>query len=209
MVLNTNSLESSVFCHRGLWETLNLQNSFHSFDVAQNSGFSVETDIRHSDGRAVICHDLAEGEGLLDLNQLTSFTNSFALNVKEDGLQDFFVNVRPWIEMSNSFVFDGSVPEMYKYRKIGIRHALRLSEFEKTIPWISGYIWLDAFCEDWWLKDREIFKVLNGSQVVVVSPELHGRDPRFVWDFLADEREKGRFHFSICTDRPLEYLSWR
>ena len=208
MGVNTNSLESSVFCHRGLWESLNLQNSIHSFEKAQNCGFSVETDIRHSEGQAVICHDLAAGAELPQLELLTRFTSSFALNVKEDGLQDLFVKVRPWIEMSKSFVFDGSIPEMYKYREIGISQALRLSEFEKTMPWQSGHIWLDSFREDWWLKDREIFKIFEGSQVVVVSPELHGRDPRFVWDFLARERIKGRFDLSICTDRPLEYLAW-
>jgi hypothetical protein len=209
MVLNASGLESSVFCHRGLWESLSLQNSLQSFESAQNFGFSVETDIRYSEGRAVICHDLAVEAELPHLDLLTGFTNSFALNIKEDGLQSFFVNMRSWIEMTNSFVFDGSVPEMFKYLEIGISHALRLSEFEKTIPWQSGHIWLDSFYEDWWLEDKEAFKVFEGSQVVVVSPELHGRDPRFVWDFLSNERTKGRFDFSICTDRPLEYLSWK
>jgi len=208
MVLNASGLESSVFCHRGLWESLDLQNSLHSFEIAQNFGFSVETDIRHSEGQAVICHDLAVEAELPNLELLASFTNTFALNIKEDGLQDFFANVRSWIEATESFVFDGSIPEMHKYRQIGINHALRLSEFEKTIPWQSGHIWLDSFREDWWLEDKEVFKIFEGSKVVVVSPELHGRDPRFVWDFLAQERIKGRFDLSVCTDRPLEYLAW-
>ena len=209
MALNSTQIESSVFCHRGLWGTSARQNSLESFDIAFKSGFSIETDIRHFEEKAVISHDIPSGAGLPQLEMLTRLKTSFALNIKEDGLQEFFVQVRSWIETSNSFVFDGSIPEMFQYRKLGIQHALRLSEFEKTIPWQSGHIWLDSFREDWWLKDDSLLEILEGSHVVVVSPELHGRDPRFVWDFLAEKRSKGRFDFSICTDRPLEYLSWK
>ena len=203
------SQSNEIYCHRGFWNEMANQNSLKSFLDAESYGFSIETDIRSFQGEAVICHDLPTKLKLPSLKSLTKLKSAFALNIKEDGLQENFNQVRKWIETSNSFVFDGSIPEMYKYRVLGIEHALRMSEFEKTIPWRSGYIWLDSFLEDWWLKDNSAHNAFQDSKVVVVSPELHGRDPRFVWDFLADERLKGRFHFSICTDRPLEYLSWR
>ena len=209
MTIGAVERNDKVFCHRGFWNSKIDQNSLNSFVCASENGFSIETDIRHLKGNAVISHDQPSGGELPKLEMLTRFDTSFALNIKEDGLQDFFVQVRSWIETSNSFVFDGSVPEMHRYRMLGIEHALRLSEFEKSIPWQSSYIWLDAFYEDWWLKDDSVLAILKKSQVVVVSPELHGRDPRFVWDFLASERSKGQFDFSICTDRPLEYLSWK
>ena len=97
---------------------------------------------------------------------------------------------------------------MYQFNKLGIPHALRLSEFEKSLPWKSAVIWLDAFTSDWWIKDRSIRSQIRDSKVVVVSPELHGRDPRAVWDFLAKQRLAGNINFAICTDRPTEYLAW-
>jgi hypothetical protein len=185
------------------------QNTLESFIGASNRSFSIETDIRHFNGDAVISHDLSEDSDLPKLEMLTNFDVAFALNIKEDGLQNFFVEKRSWIEATNSFIFDGSIPEMYRYRELGINHALRLSEFEKTLPWQSGYVWLDSFYEDWWLNDNSTLSLLEEFQVIVVSPELHGRDPRFVWDFLAKGQIEGRFGFSICTDSPLEYLSWK
>jgi hypothetical protein len=201
--------EKVIYCHRGYWNSAISQNSLESFLSAAKFGFSVETDIRYINNSAIISHDLPSDEDFVPLNNLTTIDTSFALNIKEDGLQIFFEEVRSWIESSNSFIFDGSIPEMLRYQKLGLNHALRLSEFEKSIPWQSGYIWLDSFHEDWWMEDKQVFKIFEGAQVVVVSPELHGRDPRFVWDFLSNERARGRFEFSICTDRPLEYLSWR
>jgi len=208
MTFNSAQIRPSVYCHRGFWRTFPQQNSVESFDLASENGFSIETDIRFFEGSAVVCHDLPIELGLSKLDELSVYSSSFALNVKEDGLQNFFVRVQPWMEATNSFVFDGSIPEMFRYRELGINHALRLSEYEKSLSWQSGYIWLDSFHDDWWLKDQSILNTLQDSQIIVVSPELHGRDPRFVWDFLSNERSIGRFDFSICTDKPLEYLSW-
>ena len=209
--MNIKSFKSlpKIFSHRGFWNNNSEQNSLNSFLHASENGFAIETDVRSFKGNAYVSHDSIDNTDTTSFEELIKLTTTFALNIKEDGLQNFFVGVRSWMEASNSFVFDGSMPEMYRYRELGINHALRLSEFERTIPWHSGYIWLDSFREDWWLKDKSLLEILEGSQVVVVSPELHGRDPRFVWDFLGTESAKGRFDFSICTDRPLEYLSWK
>jgi len=199
----------NIFCHRGLWGPSVPQNSLSANTSAYEGGFSIETDIRQFRNRVVISHDSPQTEKPLELSDLTSFMCTFALNIKEDGIHNLLGTFQAWIAETNSFVFDGSLPEMHRYRKAGIPHALRLSEYERTTPWDSGHIWLDSFHEDWWINNKDLESLWEGSRIVVVSPELHGRDPRFVWDYLLNESLKGKDNFSICTDRPLEFLNWK
>ena len=199
---------SRIFCHRGIWDASVPQNSLTSFNSAQMNGMSIETDIRFFIDQVVIEHDLPKASSILMASNLFDYNVTFALNLKEDGLQFFFEEAREWLDSTKSFVFDGSIPQMLQYSKLGIRHAMRLSEYELDLNWNPKIIWLDSFESDWWLNDQRIESKIEGSEVIVVSPELHGRDPRAVWDFLAKERQHGRFNLSICTDRPLEFKAW-
>ncbi len=208
--MNTNSPTSreQIYAHRGCWSSEVEENSLDSFHIAQANGYSIETDIRQKDGKVVISHDPTNSSEPLELERLMGLQTSFAINIKEDGLHRLLVDKIDWIESSNSFVFDGSIPEMVLFHKLGVPHALRLSEYERTIAWTSHAVWLDSFNEDWWLKEESIQNLFEESKVVVVSPEIHGRDPRFVWDFLANMRSSGRSEFSICTDKPNEFQRW-
>jgi hypothetical protein len=107
-------------------------------------------------------------------------------------------------------LFDGSIPEMIKIRSLGFRHALRLSEFETSLPWNPDLIWLDSFDSDWWLNNLDIEKLIKDTQinVVVVSPELHGRNAHKVWEFLASLSQSESENVSICTDSPLEFIKF-
>jgi hypothetical protein len=203
-----SAISKRIYAHRGCWSANVLQNSEASFEIARKSGFSVETDVRQLEGRAVISHDPPNSPITLELADLADFATTFAINLKEDGLQRHINDLRTWVVNTDSFVFDGSIPEMYRFRMLGIPHALRLSEFEKELPWKSQAIWLDSFTEDWWISDDSMYHLIEDSKVIVVSPELHGRDPRFVWDYLAKKQSDGNTNFSICTDRPSEFLAW-
>jgi len=198
----------SVFAHRGFWKNSFPQNSLDSFEAAESMGFSIETDLRTFNGDLVISHDSILGESFIGLNNLTRLNSAFALNIKEDGLQTKIVELREWIKGSSSFVFDGSLPEMYRYKKLGIDHALRISEYERTLAWDCNTVWLDSFESDWWVDDVSLIEIIQGKNVIVVSPELHGRDYKNLWDYLRESRQKGRFDFSICTDLPLEFVAW-
>ena len=198
----------NIFAHRGFWNHKNEQNSLVSFQNAAREGFSIETDIRQFAGKLIISHDPPQSPLPLELLDVIGTQTTFALNIKEDGLQNSLNDIRFWVEETHSFVFDGSVPEMYRFHKLGIPHALRLSEFEKSLPWKSNVVWVDSFIEDWWINDSLIQQRLDDSRIIIVSPELHGRDPRFVWDFLAKHQFHGNSNFSICTDKPVEYLAW-
>lgn len=203
-----NAKTSDIYAHRGCWGASVSQNSLTSFHLAELKNYSIETDIRLSDSGLIISHDPKSESTQLMLSDILDLKTSFALNIKEDGLQDHMNAIRPWIEDTGSFVFDGSIPEMYRFHKLGIPHALRLSEFENSLPWESYAVWLDSFTSDWWINNNTVQELFGTAKVIVVSPELHGRDPRAVWDFLANKRLEGDSHFGICTDRPEEYLSW-
>lgn len=183
-----------------MWDFKARSNTSGAIQLAIRTGFSLETDFRVNGAEIVIAHDPDSEIYPADLGHVLQAT--VAINLKEDGLLPYFEKWRQAIEVSSSFFFDGSVPEMYKYYKSGLPHALRLSEFEREIPWNSSVIWLDAFESDWWLDTDSFKRILSFPRVVVVSPELHGRDHRAVWDAVLEATANGHENLSICTDYP-------
>jgi hypothetical protein len=208
VIINGFNELKNVYCHRGFWKDKKEQNTQDSFQKAVMLGFSIETDLRFIDSKCSISHDI-ESAGSHSFDQLQKFDTSFALNIKEDGMEVFLSDYRDWVEKTDSFFFDGSVPEMLKFKKYGLAHALRLSEYEKVLPWDTQVVWLDSFHSDWWIGDINTFKNLQNKKIVVVSPEIHGRDPRYVWDYIHDSHEKGRQNFALCTDLPIEFSNAR
>jgi|LauGreSBDMM110SN_4_FD.fasta_scaffold127199_2 hypothetical protein len=192
-----------IFAHRGIWTNKIQQNTFSAISSAIVGGFAVESDFRDLFGRLVISHDPPlEGEYWNFDNAMSK--SRFAYNIKSDGLIPHFNNFIDSIRYSNSFVFDGSVPEMFKARKYGIPHALRLSEFETELPWYSDFIWIDGFESDWWLRKSEIIGLLEEHQLIFVSPEIHGRDHKGAFEWFTELRKSGLVSFSVCTDFPIE-----
>ncbi len=204
MTLDTS--RSRIFCHRGLWSHREDQNTRNSFVRAAASGFSVETDLHAFEGRIVISHDLPMRDSGLTLREVLSMNCTFALNLKSDGLsQEIGTHLDVLLE-NGSFVFDGSIPEMLNYRRKLIPLALRLSEFEGELAWKCDTLWLDGFESDWWLKNPQFLLDMHGKTIVVVSPEIHRRDPINVWSFLAENWKNRDVKFAICTDMPNEFL---
>jgi len=192
-----------IFAHRGLWTSPGEQNSRSAIENAFLSGFAVETDVREYLGRIVLSHDVPNSA--LDLHELAlTGVDRFAINIKQDGMLEKFQIYRDEILSSDSFLFDGSIPEMYKARTMGLPHALRMSEFEQDIPWKSDYLWIDGFESDWWLGDSRFRGLAEDFHLIFVSPELHGRSHNNAFDWFAELNAKEDFLFSVCTDFPLE-----
>jgi hypothetical protein len=208
MVTSVNAFpSSSVYCHRGYWLEKNEQNTFEAFIRAQKLGFSIETDVRDSDQKIGIAHDpifLPEEMVFEDYLELRIKT---AINIKSDGLANLLLpNKKVFLE-TGSFFFDGSIPQMLLYRNLELPHALRLSEYETEIPWITNYIWLDAFHSDWWLKDNVLERFRDQEiEIVIVSPEIHGRNPKHAWEEIHRKFSEGYRNISICTDLPTDFL---
>lgn len=200
-------LTSSVIAHRGLWTTAQLKpNSSEALAAAVDAGFGVETDVRDQLGSLVISHDPPDGahqgiETLLDIYRRS--TAPLAVNIKSDGLGDalgaaFAGATFPW------FAFDMSVPEMVRYAAAGIPFYTRHSDVESDplLYGAAGGVWLDAFHGQWFDLDVVRAHLERGKNVVIVSPELHGRDARALADLVNSSDLSDHGSLYVCTDRP-------
>lgn len=191
-----------IISHRGWWHQPDEKNTVEAFRRSIAAGYGTETDVRDSAGRLVVSHDPPDGDALPweDLLDLFSGTGlPLAVNVKADGLgpalaRAFESRDIPW------FAFDMSGPETVRYAAAGLPFYTRHSDVEPE-PILYGAargVWLDAFRGDWF--DRPVIErhLAAGKAVCVVSPELHGRDPRTVWDWLLAMPGD----ITLCTDDP-------
>ena len=192
-----------IIAHRGLWTNRSDQNSHFAISTALNSGFAVESDFRDIFGDLVISHDLPSRDNSL-LFDVSWSEYRIAYNIKSDGMSPHFQRVLQSMNDTNSFVFDGSIPEMFKIRNLGIPHALRLSEYESELSWDVKFVWVDGFNEDWWLDNTKILSLLESRHVIFVSPELHGREHERAFDWFSELRVNESLNFSVCTDYPLQ-----
>ena len=192
-----------IFAHRGDWNNHVAPNSELSIRNALHSGFGVETDIRDLNGEIVISHDPCVGNSFEKFSNFIDKSSRIAINIKSDGLVDRFQVYAQQIRESESFVFDCSFPELIKYKRSGIPHAIRLSEYERELAWEPDYIWLDCFESDWWLEDSGVLEIMKATPTVAVSPELHGREHTNVWQRVIQLRSEG-LNLSVCTDFPNE-----
>lgn len=199
-------LKENIFAHRGYWESRILQNSLESFSNAANHGFSIETDLRSYGGSIIVSHDSLNSGSKLNGELIFKSRSRFALNIKSDGLIEHLPVNSEWYSDTKSFFFDGSIPELYKYKKKGFPIALRLSEFEKELPWFSKIIWLDSFESDWWIGKSLLERLSENHTVIVVSPELHNRENSKVWDYVSNLVVMGNLNVGICTDYPEKFL---
>jgi hypothetical protein len=166
----------------------------------------------------VVSHDPTTDGSVLTLQQFLSQISRatlskeivFALNIKSDGLSSIMTDELRTLQGIPHFFFDMSIPELVRYVNSGLSVGLRRSEFEILAPQLSLWsepsaVWVDGFDSDWW-KTSELLELGSGKRVVVlVSPELHGREPDQVWKTFADEFHKNP-NLYICTDYPWDVL---
>ena len=187
-----------------MWQTPDQQNSLQSIESSRIYGYGVETDFRFNNQSLVISHDPCGDSNLLAVDEIDFSEIPVALNIKEDGLLDQYESFLEKYPNQNSFLFDGSIPEMVKIREKGLPHALRLSEYETELPWEPQFLWIDGFNSDWWIASPQILNLVEKYFVVFVSPELHHREVKSAWEFFDVLDSKQIAKFGICTDYPNE-----
>jgi glycerophosphoryl diester phosphodiesterase len=208
MGVDLTNLKQRIYCHRGYWTSIGKQNSLEAFILAATHGFGIETDIRDRLGTIAISHDPAIASGH-EIEKLPRTGVPIALNIKSDGLLGIGSSrLQELLLTDGTFVFDGSIPEMLRYRNAGLSHALRLSEYERDLSWNSPFVWLDAFHSDWWIERDLLRKLSEEHFVVVVSPELHKREHRVAWEAVLKEMLNSNENIGICTDNPDEFLEF-
>lgn len=194
-----------ILSHRGYWLTPAEKNTTIAFERTFRLGFGTETDVRDSNGKIVISHDIPIGGELFleDFLQLAEDAGGLlALNIKSDGLASHVSNALRGFPDLEYFIFDMSVPDMRSYLDLGMPVYCRVSEVEIAPPWLDECrgVWLDSFVKDWF-EVADVKRYLNLNKAVcIVSPELHGRRHADLWDRIrALKNEKGLY---LCTDYP-------
>ncbi len=198
------SWRPSIYAHRGLWSEPVEQNSATAIRRAGELGFGVETDFRIHAGELTLSHDPLPNSNSTPVSKVDFKGIPTAINVKENGLIQNYADFLALNPSPKSFIFDGSIPEMLQIHKMGLPHALRMSEYEREIPWESTFLWIDGFESEWWADLDQMSRLAEKHFLVFVSPELHAREYEKSWDFFRLLSISLEGNFGICTDYPLE-----
>lgn len=199
-----------VLSHRGYWKEASEKNTTVAFDRSFSLGFGTETDLRDSNSRLVISHDMANGQSLpaeafLDIYKRHGGHLPLALNIKADGLQGELKRLLESYDVQNYFVFDMAVPDGLQYARLGFKTYTRQSEYESVPAYydLAQGVWLDEF-NGHWLSDQVIEHHLNqGKSLCIVSPDLHRRDHLEAWQHYRQlEQRIGQDRIMLCTDFP-------
>jgi len=200
-----------IISHRGLWKKRSEKNTEESFNLSFQQGFGTETDIRDLKGKLVISHDTPIGNEMEFSNFLSLISKHtfpeppiLALNIKSDGLAHLLSEQLSGFTELDAFVFDMSIPDMQSYFQEGFQVFTRMSEVEIEAAWLekSSGVWLDSFDNDWFTQDVVSQLLKQGKRVCIVSPELHGRDHKNLWEEIAVLKDQD--DLILCTDHPIE-----
>lgn len=199
-----------IISHRGYWKTVEEKNAMTAFERSFSAGYGTETDLRDLNGELVVSHDPAR-EGCITARQLFDVHAAhdtklpLALNIKADGLQAMLADELERAQPGEVFVFDMSIPDTLQWLRQGVPVYVRHSDVEPE-PLLydeAAGVWLDAFKSDWWGVDVVHRHVDAGKTVCIVSPDLHRREHRAVWDLLAaDAAISASDQVVLCTDFP-------
>lgn len=193
-----------ILAHRGFWKEENEKNSKIAFKRAFDYGFGIETDLRDIKGEIVISHNMPKGDEMLfeDLLKLIDGRDlPLALNIKADGMADEIKRILEKYNHTNYFTFDMSIPEMVYQHNVGLKVFTGQSDIIPNPIMLekADGVWLDCFNSDWF-GEADIRRIQNkGKKVCIVSPDLHKREYKIVWEKYRKVRG-----IMLCTDYPME-----
>jgi hypothetical protein len=145
--------------------------------ISTPRNLGVEIDIRTSNTEIIISHD-PFSLGTSFSKWLEYFNHSFLIiNVKEDGLETFVLDLLNKHGIKNFFFLDQSMPSIFKSSQKWPEFCCsRVSEVESVETVLNlkvGWVWFDSHSGDWTYL-RETFKKLSNLNIkkCLVSPEL-------------------------------------
>jgi len=200
----------NIIAHRGYWLDSSEKNTEPAFIRALENSFGIETDFRDLNGELVVSHDIPtigtmKASQFIDLYRTHPVSAPIALNIKSDGLQDLINELMVRAEFKSAFVFDMAVPDMRAYLKNNTPTFARLSEYEPHAVFLDSCkgVWLDAFERRWYDVHTFTFLLNQKKQIVIVSPELHGRAHLSLWEFIKTNNFHRNDLVALCTDFPM------
>tara|TARA_A200000113_G_C8842967_1_gene347573 strand:- start:416 stop:1030 length:615 start_codon:yes stop_codon:yes gene_type:complete len=199
-----------ILCHRGYWNKPDQQNTIASFKSALTKDYGVEIDVRDFNEEIVISHDIPTKESPKLETLLAEGLHHnlcLAFNIKSDGICLGLKKLIDEFSVSEYFCFDMSIPQQIHYQNMELTWYSRTSDHneEKVLNSNSHGIWLDCFYSNWWRKEN-LSQIANKKPIAIVSPELHGREHRIMWQEI---KNLGNLHnVFLCTDFPNEAKSF-
>lgn len=200
-----------IMAHRGFWRAESERNTAIAFERALSLGFGIETDIRDLGGSLVISHDIPKlgampASEFSEIYKRSPTKGLVALNIKSDGLYSLVNEFVKESGIENYFVFDMSVPDIRGYLNLKMPVFTRLSEHEPYPAFVdmSCGVWLDAFESEWYGIPKLENLLAKEKRVAIVSPELHRRSCRGLWELLKNNNLHRNPLIALCTDFPLE-----
>ena len=209
-----------ILAHRGIWKSKTEQNSIQALESALSEGFGIETDLRDFKNDLAVSHDPVRNHTSVNTFKYLAkkildkkFSDiCFALNIKADGLLSLFEKSfqDKLVDLENYFFFDMSIPDHVLYCRKKYRTLSRISEYENNLSIFKtneGY-WIDSFTARF-DQIKEVEKIYKKDKIfVVVSSELHNRDPEELWFNLKKSRMHKQENVMVCTDYPHELLAF-
>ena len=174
-----------------------------------STDFGVEVDIRSNNDKLILHHDPFK-KGELFENWLKHFQHrTLILNVKEEGLEEYIIDLMKQYKVDDFFFLDQSFPFLLKTTNLGEhRCAIRVSEYEsiETTLSLAGqvhWIWVDCFTHFPLSSEDSIKLKKNGFKLCIVSPELQGRDADKEIPILLNKLKKLDINpEAVCTKYP-------
>lgn len=199
-----------ILCHRGFWENSTQKNTLKSFKKAFINDFGIEIDVRDLNEEIVISHDIPNiGNSKLEdlLMEDLHHDKTLAFNIKSDGISSKLKELIEKFNITKYFCFDMSVPQQLHYQKNQLIWYSRFSDHveEQVINKDSDGVWLDCFYSDWW-NGEDLKQIAQVKPVVIVSPELHGRNHHIMWKEIKNMGDLN--NILLCTDLPEEAKSF-
>jgi hypothetical protein len=196
----SGAMSIKICCHRGLWKTIEEQNSIMAIKKGIEHFGSVEIDIILHEEKLLVAHDTESLKLASNLNELElDDTGIYFLDIKSKNISNkipqkysnikniFFINV------------DKSEHKKYKERNLQVMRVYNLSGEERIQNKSENII------IDFWTNPENIEKHISSLEehignILVISPEVHHLKPDIVWKALKELRlQKDRSVF-ICTD---------
>ena len=167
--------------------------------------YGVEVDIRSFNKKVITSHEpLLNG---VEFEEWISFYNHdfLILNVKEEGLEKYLLDILKKHKIKNFFLLDQSFPYLLKTIKSGEKRcAIRVSEFESidsayNLAGMIEWVWIDYFNQFPLNYDDFIGLKKLGYKICIVSPEIQGKETREIYilkNFLVKNKI---FPDAVCT----------
>jgi hypothetical protein len=206
--------KGNILAHRGLWTDPADKNSRKALVAALDLGFGIETDFRDSDGMLWVSHDPVTGDVAIRAARFfeecagANRNAKLALNIKADGLQHMISDAieAARLPVERVFAFDMSVPDALGYIRRGFPVYSRASEYEPDPSFadVAHGVWVDNFTGSFPQLKKAAELLEYGHRVAIVSPELHGRAHKALWQEIVGSDLHRHPGFELCTDFPNE-----